>query len=219
MNTIQILCILLAVWQWLQCNILRCGRDQKLLTVPSRHQLKLCGNCVHVYHRSYITRTQLLMHSCHVTHRLQTSNVTFAEHGSNIRLANTNLQMMSRGLVCGSLHWNDPQESLYVLGSNYPCLTIFEGDLSDVATCTVPRCAVGELLDGDVVVRVVILTVGKMGSSCRFFVLYVLTVLYICEGRISDKRLCGDPSCSGTKSLYYCQYVLRHACHLWIVNT
>ena len=101
-----------------------------------------------------------------------------------------------------------------VLVSNYLCQVIFEGDLSDVATLIVPRCAVGELLDGDVVVRVVILTVGKMGSTCRFIVVYVLTVLYTCEGKISDKRLCGDPSCSGTKSLYYCQDVFCLACHL-----
>jgi len=70
------------------------------------------------------------------------------------------------------------------------------------------------VLDGDVVVRVVILTVGKMGSSCSFILLYVLTALYICEGKISDKRLCGDPSCSGTKSLYYCQDVYCLACIL-----
>jgi hypothetical protein len=108
--------------------------------------------------------------------------------------------------MCSSIHCND-QESRCVLGSNYPCQIIFEGDLSDVATCTIPRWAVGGLLDGDVVVRVVIMTVEKMGSSRRFIVLYVLTVLYICEGKISDKRLCGDPSCSGTKSLYYCQDV------------
>lgn len=109
--------------------------------------------------------------------------------------------------MCRSIHCNDLHESHCVLGSNYPCQTIFEGDLSDVATCTIPRCAVGGLLDGDVVVRVMMLTVGKMGSSCRFIVVYVLTVLYICEGKISDRRLCGDPSCSGTKSLYYCQDV------------
>ena len=77
------------------------------------------------------------------------------------------------------------------------------------------KCAVGGLLDGDVVVRFVILTVRKMGSSCRFIVLCVIMVLYICEGKISDKRLCGDPSCSGTKSLYYFQDVL--SCILCVI--
>ena len=52
--------------------------------------------------------------------------------------------------------------------------------------CTIPRCAVRGLLDGDVVVRVVILTVGKIGYSHHFIVLCVLTVLYTCEGKISD---------------------------------
>jgi hypothetical protein len=43
-----------------------------------------------------------------------------------------------------------------------------------------------------------------MGCSCRLVVLCVMTFWYICEGRISDKRLCGDPACSGMTSLYYC---------------
>lgn len=40
-----------------------------------------------------------------------------------------------------------------------------------------------------------------MGSSCCFIVLCVMSLIYICKGRISDKRLCGDPSCSEPVSL------------------
>jgi hypothetical protein len=47
-------------------------------------------------------------------------------------------------------------------------------------------------------VRGMYCTVKRMGSSCCFVVLVAWACVYICEGRISDKRLCGDPTCSGT---------------------
>lgn len=76
----------------------------------------------------------------------------------------------------------------------------------------------GGLLSGDVVVRAIIQTVEKMGSSSCVIVLCVLTVSYVCEGKISDKRLCGDPSCSGMKSLYYGQVVFCLASCVSFIN-
>jgi hypothetical protein len=74
----------------------------------------------------------------------------------------------------------------------------YEENLSDVATRTWSETSqMFRSGDGDVVVEEYRTEIKKMCSSFGFMVMIMLGYVNICEGRISDKRLCGDPTCSG----------------------
>jgi hypothetical protein len=71
----------------------------------------------------------------------------------------------------------------------------YEENLSDVATRNGSQMTWSS--NGDVVHTGLSTMIKKMCSSCVFIVMIMFGCVYICEGTISDKRLCGDPTCSG----------------------
>jgi hypothetical protein len=46
--------------------------------------------------------------------------------------------------------------------------------------------------NGDMVIKGLLTTIKKTFPLCRFILLIMLVYVFICEGMISDKRLCGD---------------------------